>query len=333
MGLYDADGKIRLTLSPGSGFVGLYAPDGSWYYTVSPGSGFVGMYAPDGSLYVTHAEGSSNTGLYAEDGSFRITTGNDNNGALKVSGLYAPASEAIFTEFTTPPSDTDKTNINNLVTTLKTEGIWDALDILYVLAAADSQAALVNWKNPGTKTLVVGGSPSFTAYRGFTGNGTNTYLETNWTPSAEGVNYTLNDASLWAWCLTSSGVNSRVAGNNSNPMVSINPRNTSNQANCVVNSPSTSVLIISSVTDGSGFLGAQRRSSSDVRLWKNGSQIGSSSLASTSLPASSQWILGLKTGVYDTREVSFAAWGGACISKEASFNLAVRSYMQSVGAV
>lgn len=88
MGLYDVDGRIALTASPGSGWVGLYAPDGSWYYTVSPGSGFVGMYAPDGSLYITNATGSSEIGLFAADGSIRVTSANENNGALKVSGLY-----------------------------------------------------------------------------------------------------------------------------------------------------------------------------------------------------------------------------------------------------
>jgi hypothetical protein len=91
MGIYDSDGKIQLTASPGSGWVGRYAPDGSWYYTSSPGTGFVGAYAPDGSLYITNATGSTELGLYAADGSLRVTSGDDNNGALKVSGINLQA--------------------------------------------------------------------------------------------------------------------------------------------------------------------------------------------------------------------------------------------------
>jgi hypothetical protein len=95
MGIYDADGKIRVTVGTvGATFRGLYNPDGSWNATISPGSGFVGAYAADGSLYVTDATGSTSLGRYALDGSLRVTTGSDLNGALKVSGLstFSPAS-------------------------------------------------------------------------------------------------------------------------------------------------------------------------------------------------------------------------------------------------
>lgn len=83
-GIYDSDGSIRLTLSPGVGFVGLIAPDGSYYVTVAPDAGFVGAYAPDGSYYVTDATGSNVIGLRAPNGSLRVRTDNNNNGALKV---------------------------------------------------------------------------------------------------------------------------------------------------------------------------------------------------------------------------------------------------------
>ena len=87
MAAYDADGKLKLTASPGSGRVGLYAPDGSIYYTSSPGSGFVGSMAPDGSIYVTDATGSAFSSVYAPDGSIRVTSANEYNGAWRVSGI------------------------------------------------------------------------------------------------------------------------------------------------------------------------------------------------------------------------------------------------------
>ena len=87
MAIYGVDGKIKLTLSPGSGFVGSTAPDGSWYVTISPGSGFVGAYAPDGSFFISNASGSSVFGIRAADGSLRVTLNNEYNGALRVSGI------------------------------------------------------------------------------------------------------------------------------------------------------------------------------------------------------------------------------------------------------
>ena len=87
MAAYDADGKLKLTASPGSGRVGLYAPDGSIYYTTSPGSGRVGSMAPDGSIYITDATGSAFSSVYAPDGSIRVTSANEYNGAWRVSGI------------------------------------------------------------------------------------------------------------------------------------------------------------------------------------------------------------------------------------------------------
>jgi hypothetical protein len=40
-------------------------------------------------------------------------------------------------------------------------------------------------------------SPTWTANQGFTGNGTSSYIDTNFNPATQGVNYTLNDASRY----------------------------------------------------------------------------------------------------------------------------------------
>lgn len=330
MGIYDVGGRTNLTLSPGTGFLGLYATDGSWYYTPATASGFLGLYAPDGSIYVTDATGSTDLGLFASNGSLRVTTGSDNNGALKVSGLYVDASEAIFAEFTTPPSVTNKVNINRLVVTLQSASIWDNLDLLYVLAAADSQAALINWKNPGTKTLSAVNSPTFTAYAGYAGNGTTSRLNTAWTPSTEAVKYTLNNASVWVWSRTNSqaavaDIGSVGAGTDT---CQIRIRTAANVALFGVNSATSSVANTSS----SGLFGSQRRASNDLRLFVNGVQTAGVSLASGSLPSLAQWICGGDSTHFSARQLSFAAWGASLSGTEASFYAAVSAYMQAVGA-
>jgi hypothetical protein len=90
-GIYDADGKIRCTASPGGGWVGAYAPDGSWYVTIVSPSSWVGLRASDGSLNIVNATGSTDIGVYDPSGALRVTTGSDLNGAYKVSGItFAP---------------------------------------------------------------------------------------------------------------------------------------------------------------------------------------------------------------------------------------------------
>src|SRR3990167_508614 len=100
---------------------------------------------------------------------------------------YDAASQLIFDSFTTPPSTQRKTDIDTLVRALKADGIWSLLDVLYVTAAADNQAAGINWKSPGTFTAIVLGTPAFVADRGYTGSASNA-LNTNYIPASDGVN-------------------------------------------------------------------------------------------------------------------------------------------------
>lgn len=104
MGIYDNDGKIKLTPAPGSGFCGIYAPDGSWYFTLEPGSGFCGSLAPNGSYYVHNATGEGFGGRYAANGALRVTSANEYNGAIRVSGLSSLAVSKDFLSTTAIPS-------------------------------------------------------------------------------------------------------------------------------------------------------------------------------------------------------------------------------------
>ncbi len=104
MGIYDNDGKIKLTSAPGSGFCGAYALDGSWYFTLEPGSGFCGSIAPNGSLYVHNATGEGFGGRYATNGALRVTSANEYNGALRVSGLSSIVASIDFLTTTSIPS-------------------------------------------------------------------------------------------------------------------------------------------------------------------------------------------------------------------------------------
>jgi hypothetical protein len=101
---------------------------------------------------------------------------------------YLALALAIFAAFTTPPTTARKEIINNVVADLVLSGVWNELDVLHVYAAADSQAALINWKSPGTFNGTLFNAPAFAADRGFTGNGSNAYISTGYTPDGS-LNY------------------------------------------------------------------------------------------------------------------------------------------------
>lgn len=95
-------------------------------------------------------------------------------------GSCTAASQSLFVRMTTPPTPLRQVAINNLISTLIIGGVWGDLDALYVFAAADSQAALLNWKS-ASYTATNNGA-SFTADEGYTGNASSAYLDTGYGP-------------------------------------------------------------------------------------------------------------------------------------------------------
>jgi hypothetical protein len=95
----------------------------------------------------------------------------------------------------TLPSASQQILQNQLVLDLKAGGIWSKLDTFAVFATdGNSDFALIDWKRLSQYTAV--NSPTFTSNEGFQGNGTSSYIDTNYNPLTSGVNFTLNDACI-----------------------------------------------------------------------------------------------------------------------------------------
>jgi len=100
----------------------------------------------------------------------------------------------------TKPSTSQQVKQNDLITTFKTANIWSKMDIFYMFANDGSKEfATLNWQNPNVHQCTLINSPTFTSNDGFLGNGTSSYIDTNFNPASSGVNYTLNDASIFIY--------------------------------------------------------------------------------------------------------------------------------------
>jgi len=92
--------------------------------------------------------------------------------------------------------------IDNLIVSLKSAGVWSKLDGLKVRAAADSQAARLNWIADQYNCTPIS-SPAFTTDRGFTPDGAASYLDQGFNPTtAVGALFVLDNAHQGAWHLT-----------------------------------------------------------------------------------------------------------------------------------
>lgn len=111
--------------------------------------------------------------------------------------LYALASQtfAIYNAMFTKPNSTRLLLINDLVEGLISDGIWLKLDQLLVMACHTNTngEAQINWINPGTFDCTLVNNPSFEIDRGFTGNGITQYINNQYNPFSDAVNYTLNN--------------------------------------------------------------------------------------------------------------------------------------------
>lgn len=99
----------------------------------------------------------------------------------------------------TLPSASVQAKQNTLLTSMKANGVWAKLDVFYVFAVDNNASAFatLNWKNPNANQSTLVSSPTFVNNGGFQGNGTSSYIDTNFNPSTQGVNYTLNSASMY----------------------------------------------------------------------------------------------------------------------------------------
>ena len=116
----------------------------------------------------------------------------------------------------TAPSDTQQNLQSNIIKTLKAYGVWDKLDLFYLLAGESENFARLNWKAPANYELANSGTPTFTSNKGFSNGGGSNYLDTTFNFSTDGDKYTLNDAGAFVAfpiMSTTSQTNNRVYGN------------------------------------------------------------------------------------------------------------------------
>jgi hypothetical protein len=244
---------------------------------------------------------------------------------------YDAASLALFAAMETEPDDTRKGLIDEAIVALKSAGLWDKIDVLYVTAAHDAQAACLNWKDPANYTATPVNAPVFTTDRGFTGDGAGAYLSTSWNPtSSPGVVISQNSAHLMGWSRTAGQDNGAITGAGSN--LYLVPRNVSDNCTPRINSGSIGNV---STTDGSGMIVGSRTSNTAVAAYRNGSSLGSLSLTSSALANRALYLLRRNdtSAFYWAGEAAAHAVGaGLSASEVADYYDALSTYMTAVGA-
>jgi hypothetical protein len=122
----------------------------------------------------------------------------------------------------TLPSASVQAKQNTLLVSMKADGVWAKLDVFYVFAQdGGADFGTLNWKNPNANQSTLVNAPTFVSNGGLMGNGTSSYIDTNFNPSTQGVQYTQNNASRYFFTHAISGVSAfdGIMGSNNNRMI------------------------------------------------------------------------------------------------------------------
>ena len=255
---------------------------------------------------------------------------------------YCPEAEALFARMTTPPTDARKTVINTFITSLKTAGVWTKLDVLYVFAAADQQAALLNWKE-NNNNATAENSPSFIADSGFKSDGSSSWVNTHYNPYTDSVNFSIVSAHISVYVVTNVGAGDKfdIGGEEYSSAYSNSFINSNDGAPRIVGAICIDGYYdgYASVSSALGFSSIDRANGMQ-KYYKNGTYITSSSTAVKPIPNVDFGVCALNInflgtisqGNYSTRRISQAAIGGALsATEETAFSAAVETYMDAVG--
>jgi hypothetical protein len=114
-----------------------------------------------------------------------------------VYGPYTIAFSAVVVSRGGVVTNAEKARLTTFETSLGTDIL--EFDRLWIHGLSNSVAALTSFVNPSTLTAIAVNAPVFTPSIGFLGNGSTSYLNSNYNPDINGVKYTLNQSCMFTY--------------------------------------------------------------------------------------------------------------------------------------
>jgi hypothetical protein len=234
-----------------------------------------------------------------------------------------------------------KTVVDNLITTLKSNGLWATVDRIWLTAAENAPSALTDLVAGALATAHNGGSLTFTADRGYqdTTNPTSgSYIDSGFNPATAPSPHFVTDAGyLFGWTNSAGADVGALVGQGSAIAAGFSRLNTNNASVMYwdLNSVDTtggSSIPAPAVT---GLYLLNRRAGTGAQsVDVNGAVYGSNTITSTGpLSANFTGLAGGVPSVYSTSQICAFGFGGpgqSGVNRTAFYN-AMRTYMTAVG--
>lgn len=203
-------------------------------------------------------------------------------------------------------------------------------DRLYIHGLTNNIAARTSFVKPAAAIITAVNTPTFTASQGYAGNGTTSYLNSNYNPNVDGTNFTLNNASFGIYSRTNSNITA----------VDIGLYNTTMATQIRLREIGFTYSLLNDLTGAATSLSdslslfACTRNGSTQKIYKRGVEIATGTAVSTVL-SNVNFFIGARNNSgtadeYSTRQFALSFMGAGTIN-QANFYNAVQTLGTSIG--
>lgn len=304
-------------------------------------TGAGGQYQVNGGSWVSGSGSVSNgdtvavrntsSGSVSTNIDTTLTVGSDSD-TYTITTVVNSEASAFILRITTDPGATRRGLMDAVFTGLKngpTSGsnLLSKMDVFKIYAAKDSQSALLNWKSSSFNSIVTN-APTFTVDRGYTGNGTNSYIDEGIADNG-GTNW-LQDSAYFDVYINSAGASvNAVMGTFTSTNLRLIPYNTGSFASRIHGTG----ISTGSVSDALGTSGVVRTGSTNHLRYRNGIVNGSNQGTASSATVAENIFTLRANATYSDHRVAATSIGGKLTATEAADIHSVRlTYLTALGA-
>lgn len=262
--------------------------------------------------------------------------GRHNFSAILPTPAYDPVSAAWFAAVG-PLSPGHMQIVDTLVRGLRSASILSKLDYLLLMANETVTASLTDIISLRVATAV--NTPTYTQFRGYTGNGTTSYINSGYSPSTMGVALQLNDCHISAYVRNTRTSGNEVAGGvyDGSAAFNINALYGGNEGAALCDL--TGVGASPSVIQAQGFSYGHRANVTDQGLYRNGAQTGFAVVSSISIPTGNAFICARNEigspSIFSADEIAMFSMGAGLPGAPQSvldYTNLIEAYMDAIGA-
>ena len=188
-------------------------------------------------------------------------------------------------------------DIDQLISDLKSGQVngsntYSGFDRILLMDLPNQSDSLRYLNAPNLTATAVNG-PAFTATEGFTGDGSAAYIDTGYSPAANGVQWSLNAASVGVWVRGENSANSQYyAGGGDAGVTNLTGLFEGSSSKIRPHGPNGGGQYDSALS-GVGLWGVARSSSGAQQVYKNGTSAASGAGTSTSITVSQLYLLAI----------------------------------------